>query len=278
MLAKLLKYEMKAPARTLVPLYIGTLVVALVCALMLSVFMRDNGAYMYLVAAMYGEAGGILATLGYLLFFALCVAITVLTIMIIIQRFNKSLVGDEGYLMFTLPVTHTQLLGSKLAGAMLWSVIGIFVMFLSLMIISMAGVITGGEMINWNGLWKQFDDIIPNIIWPMLISLIYGFFSLASTILLVYLSIMIAQTEKLNNHRVAAAVILFFVIGWFFGGVESLLFMDISGIAAPDGFNIYKDFMWAYNMAMACQIAFEAVKCVICFMGTKWLMQKKLNL
>ena len=36
--------------------------------------------------------------------------------------------------------------------------------------------------------------------------------------------------------------------------------------------------MWAYNMAMACQIAFEAVKCVICFIGTKWLMQKKLNL
>lgn len=50
----------------------------------------------------------------FLLFFALCVAIVVLTAMIIIQRFNKNLIGDEGYLMFTLPVSHVQLLTSKL--------------------------------------------------------------------------------------------------------------------------------------------------------------------
>lgn len=278
MLAKLLKYEMKASARTLIPLYIGTLIVALVCSLVLALSMRDNGAHMFMFMAMYGEAGGIMMVLGYLLFFALCVAITVLTIMIIVQRFNKSLVGDEGYLMFTLPVTHTQLLGSKLAGAMLWSVIGMLVMFLSLMIISATGMLMGAETIHWQGLWEQLGEIIPDIIHPMLITLIYSFFSLASTILVVYLSIMIAQTEKLNNHRVAAAVILFFVISWLFDGVAGILFMDIGSIAAPDGFNISQDFMWAYNMAMACQIAFEAVKCVICFMGTKWLMQNKLNL
>lgn len=33
MLGKLLKYEMKASARTLLPLYIGTLAVALICGI-----------------------------------------------------------------------------------------------------------------------------------------------------------------------------------------------------------------------------------------------------
>lgn len=32
MLGKLLKYEMKASARTLLPLYLGTLIVAVICA------------------------------------------------------------------------------------------------------------------------------------------------------------------------------------------------------------------------------------------------------
>lgn len=279
MLAKLLKYEMKASARTLIPLYIGTLIVAAVCSIQIVLSISSNGSFAVAVGSF--QATNTLTAILFLLFFGLCVAITVLTIMTVIQRFNHSLIGDEGYLMFTLPVTHTQLLSSKLAGAMLWSIIGMFVMFLSLLIISMAGVITGGDigdMINWNRLWEQLGDIIPNIIWPMLITLIYSFFSLASTILTVYLSVMIAQTEKLNNHRVAAAVILFFLLNWLFGAVESVLFVSINGIAVPDGFRISEDFMWAYNMVMACQIAFEAVKGIICFIGTKWLMQNKLNL
>ena len=278
MLAKLLKYEIKASARTLIPLYIGTLIVALVCSIQIMLSINSsNGNFAMAVGSF--QANNTLTGILFLLFFGLCVAITVLTIMTVIQRFNHSLIGDEGYLMFTLPVTHTQLLSSQLIAAMLWSIIGIFIMFLSSIIISFSGIMLGWDELNLNTInWNQIADIIQTAIQPMLISVIYGFFSLASAILLVYLSIMIAQTEKLNNHRVAVAVILFFVIGWMFSGAESILFLEIRNIAAPDSFHISDDFMWAYNMAMACQIAFEAVKCVICFIGTKWLMQNKLNL
>ena len=277
MLAKLLKYEMKASARTLVPLYIGTLIVALVCSVQMALFIADNRSGFAMTIGVF-QVNNTLTGILFLLFFGLCVAITVLTIMTVIQRFNHSLIGDEGYLMFTLPVTHTQLLSSKFIGALIWSVIGSFVMFLSLMIISASGVMIGADAINWGELWNQLRYIIRDAIHPMLVSGLYAFASLAAGILLVYLSIMIAQTEKLNNHRVAAAVILFFLLNWLFGTVEGILFSTIGAIGVPDGFYISNDFMWAYNMAMACRIVFEAVKCVICFMGTKWLMQKKLNL
>lgn len=277
MLAKLLKYEMKASARTLIPLYIGTLVVAAVCSIQMALFVSENhDGFMMHIGSF--QIDHMLTGIFFLMFFALCISITVLTIMTVIQRFNASLIGDEGYLMFTLPVTHTQLLGSKFIGAMLWSVIGIIVMFLSSFMISASGLIMNVDAIYWQDLWQQLSYIIQETVQPMLITIIYGFFSLAATILLIYLSIMIAQTEKLNNHRVAAAVILFFLLNWLFGAVESVLFVSINGIAVPDGFRISEDFMWAYNMVMACQIAFEAVKGIICFIGTKWLMQNKLNL
>ena len=276
MLAKLLKYEMKASARTLIPLYIGTLVVAAVCSIQMALFVSESDGIMMHIGSF--QTDNMLTGIFFLMFFALCISITVLTIMTVIQRFNASLIGDEGYLMFTLPVTHTQLLGSKFIGAMLWSVIGIIVMFLSSFMISASGFIMNVDAIYWQDLWQQLSYIIQETVQPMLITIIYGFFSLAATILLIYLSIMIAQTEKLNNHRVAAAVILFFLLNWLFGAVESVLFVSINGIAVPDGFRISEDFMWAYNMVMACQIAFEAVKGIICFIGTKWLMQNKLNL
>ena len=131
MLGKLLKYEMKASARTLVPLYIGTLVVAAICSIQVALtFGQPNNADVWMSVGTFRTSSNVAGFL-FLLFFGLCVAITVLTIMTVIQRFNTSLIGNEGYLMFTLPVTHAQLLSSKLIGAMLWSVIGTCVMFLA---------------------------------------------------------------------------------------------------------------------------------------------------
>ena len=264
MLTKLLKYEMKASARTLIPLYIATLAVSVVCGVQMRFLMNPLD---------FSGSQVTFSGMLFLVLFGLCVAIGVLTLMTIVQRFNISLIGDEGYLMFTLPVTHAQLLGSKLAGAMLWSFIGMFVMFLSLLIISMSGVITGGDMINWDSLW--FNDVISNIIWPMLVSLIYGFFSLAATILLIYLSIMIAQIEKLNNHRVAVGVVLFFILNWLFDGVAGILF----GTAAiPDIALLSDQFMQAYYWKIICVILYKLVQCVVLFIGTRWMMQNKLNL
>ena len=93
MLGKLLKYEMKASARTLLPLYIGTLAVALICGI--QIVMLISSEVGTVVDSLFAGNSIILA-FTFLLFFALCVAIVVLTAMIIIQRFNKNLIGDEG--------------------------------------------------------------------------------------------------------------------------------------------------------------------------------------
>lgn len=279
MLGKLLKYEMKASARTLLPLYIGTLLVAAVCSFTLTSWIHANTGVLESVATNEAHAE-IFRGFVFLLFFCLCVAIVVLTAMIVIQRFNKSLIGDEGYLMFTLPVTHVQLLSSKLLAGILWILLGTVVMGLSAMIIGAPSV-----LLNINWLTVEWQDVWQAIqyMWVEWQPLEYimstglsGLSNMVAFVLLVYLSIMIAQMEQFNKHRVAIAVVLFFLLNWVFGLIETMLFQLI-GIDFMHTITSY-DVLHLYNVMMWSDVAFTVVQCIVCFAATVWLMRKKLNL
>ena len=58
-----------------------------------------------------------------MLYVALCIAVVVLAIVFIIQRFYNGLLKDEGYLMFTLPVKTWQLIKAKGLTALIVTVI-----------------------------------------------------------------------------------------------------------------------------------------------------------
>ena len=280
MLGKLLKYEMKASARTLIPLYIGTLVAAVVCAFITASLATDNDV---LFTVMYGKAPGIFSAFVFLLFFGLCVAIMVLTAMIVIQRFNKNLIGDEGYLMFTLPVTHVQLLSSKLIAGLLWVLIGTIIMCLSGVIIGSPAVLTNLDLIDWTDFWNEVQYLLSG--WnpmPYLSSTVLnGIVSIVAFILIVYLSIMVGQMEQFNKHRVAVSVVLFFLINWVFSLVETTI-LRIFGLDMYHSLlvasNTVREFSQAYNLVMWSDIVFTVVQCALCFAGFIWLMKKKLNL
>lgn len=108
MLGKLLKYEIKSTGRVFLPLYGVLVVVSIIISLL---FTAESN--------MSGLVNGILV----MLYFSLMVAIGVVTFVVIIQRFYKNLLTDEGYLMFTLPVKTWHLVTSKLLIAMLWSAV-----------------------------------------------------------------------------------------------------------------------------------------------------------
>ena len=61
--------------------------------------------------------------------FALLAMLAVIVI-VAVQRFYKNLLGDEGYLMFTLPATPGQQIFSKLLVSLVWSLMGIVVVIL----------------------------------------------------------------------------------------------------------------------------------------------------
>ena len=101
---KLLKYEWKACARTCLPLY-GVLILMSLISRILYVIPK-NASLDFMLPA-----------IGSMLYMGVMMAAFVVTAVILIQRFYKNLLGSEGYLMFTLPVTVSQHLLSKTSNA-----------------------------------------------------------------------------------------------------------------------------------------------------------------
>jgi hypothetical protein len=126
MLGKLLKYEIKASSRLLLLLNAGVLVMAFLNMLVVGPLNA------------FGEPSKLLSIVTGLMmafYVLLIIASAVVTLIVIIVRFYKNLMGDEGYLMFTLPVTATTHILSKLINAVIWSVVNCIVIVASILIL-----------------------------------------------------------------------------------------------------------------------------------------------
>ena len=124
MLGKLLKNEFKATSRIFLPLYGLLLLYSLV--------------YRYLLLP--HELPGILQTLVQLLsgflYAAVIAAVVAVSFVMLIRRFSKNLLGDEGYLMHTLPVPASQHIAAKVLVATLWNVLSTLMVVASVVIMT----------------------------------------------------------------------------------------------------------------------------------------------
>lgn len=93
MLGKLLKYELKSTSRIMGVLYLALLVVAAVVG-----FVARGTIW----EATQGNA--IAVVISGLIYTLLVMALLIITIVMVLQRFYKNLLKEEGYLMHTLPV------------------------------------------------------------------------------------------------------------------------------------------------------------------------------
>ena len=109
MLGKLIKHELRATSRTMVPLLLLTLLLSLFVRMSTAVIPRTDSN---ILDALY--------SLLIVSFIAALIGTAVFSIVLMVMRFYKNLMTDEGYLMFTLPVSVHQLLWSKLLVSMLW--------------------------------------------------------------------------------------------------------------------------------------------------------------
>ena len=121
MLGKLLKHEFRATGRTMLPV-LGVLA-ALVLVTNLFVRFGDQLISRYQLAAVLFALIVAAAVFG-------VIAAEVMAIVVMVQRFYKNLLGDEGYLMHTLPVNVHELVWSKLIVSLVWILATNLVIFL----------------------------------------------------------------------------------------------------------------------------------------------------
>lgn len=109
MFAKLLKYDFRTMLKSLGLAWVAVLVLATIA--------RISNTFAVSKAQPYTQEPFVISAISMVLFACVAMAACVLTVVFVVGRFNKGLLGDEGYLMHSLPVSVWALVGSKLVVA-----------------------------------------------------------------------------------------------------------------------------------------------------------------
>ena len=124
MLRKLIKHELRATSRIMLPLFLLSLVTAVGANVATRKLLESESAFVNVI-------GMILLTAFVLTIAAVCIVAFAL----MIQRFYKNLLQDEGYVMMTLPVSVHQHIWSKLTVSLIWFVAAGLVVMASMLIL-----------------------------------------------------------------------------------------------------------------------------------------------
>lgn len=128
MFGKLTKYEFRSYFKSLLPVWCAVLVLALINS-----FTLPRGD----MVGVDGVNAFLTFVLPLMLFVISFIVMGVVTLVQTIERFWRGLLGNEGYLMFTLPVSRSQLIGSKLLVSVTVQLIGGVVICLSGVILAL---------------------------------------------------------------------------------------------------------------------------------------------
>lgn len=270
MLGKLTKYEFISTARHFLPLYAAIIILSFINR----IFVLSDFATSTLNFVTSTIVGKFMSFILMGLFFAMIVALGVITLIVIIQRFYKNLYGDQGYLMHTLPVHKWELLFSKTVAAVVWIIIsGIVVMASILILFSNFSVFKDIYMLN-----KELIEYFGFL--PLFETIIMGLVTCASTVLNIYAAISVGH--MFNSHK----ILLSFGAYIGFSIIESnLIFIGLNILDLI--FNTFDAFLPTDIEALiinspktfiALIIAFELITGAIYFFVSHIIMTKKLNL
>ena len=131
MLSRLMKYERKATARVMVPILLAVVILAAVLRLLSVWSGMIEHSQLLSVDPVY-----LLLRLVTIVFFLAMVAAPIAALVLMIVRFKTNLLSDEGYVMFTLPVSAHQLVWSKLLTSVLWFIAAAAVDALGVLVIA----------------------------------------------------------------------------------------------------------------------------------------------
>jgi len=265
MLGKLMKHEFRAVGRIMLPLYGAWLVMSVLLGFTINLIEEQR------------IVGVIIA----LIYAAVTIAVIVLSIILIIQRFYKNLLGSEGYLMFTLPVSTAKHVWNKVISAAVWIVAGILMGIISVAVIMSC---TGGIGTVKDAIGRVLHEITSEIgagnttlvfIELVVIALLIA----GETALKIYASI--SAGHQWSNHRVLGAIIAFLA----FGIIETILGNIIAVIGnSTDIMNRYYEAtenMSPFAQGQLVLLLFTllvAALTAVYYLVTYKLLQKRLNL
>ena len=266
MLTKLLKYDLRGTGRILVPVWVGSTALTVLASIMSSFshsFQWDDRHPLSILTDLFGFTA------------ALCMVALLLVCVFLCARRFYDLLGDAGYVYFTLPVKPWQHIASRLLNALVWTVGTLLVLVLQMVL--MSGSMNGsvifsmdfnpGTAIGWRALYGT------ELVLLMLESFAVGY-------LVLYLCMAIGA--QWLQHRLLASVVTYFVLS-FAGQVlmivtAGLTFRHLTKIVDSVEISVQQNPLPTMAAAWGGALLILAAIGAILWAVTQYFIGKKLNL
>lgn len=274
MLGKLLKYDFRSMLKQFALVWPAALVLGLI-----------NRFTMQHVVTSSTLAGEIVSGSAMLVYVFILIGMFILSVIFMIQRFYKGLLRDEGYLMHTLPVRPWQLITAKLLCAMTVVIISFLVAVLSGLLIFPL------EWQDYLGAFRAFWDSVRTVsqfylgqtILVFVEFLLFLLLNMASRFLQMYQSMAIGHL--FGKNRILMSVVAFMAIDTAMGVVTSIMGVGVfstglldqvaNSVTVADSASAIFGVM---HSALWIGIGYAAMWTVLFFLGTNYILKRKLNL
>ncbi|MGM9543004.1 MAG: hypothetical protein ACI3VD_10025 [Candidatus Limivicinus sp.] len=277
MLGKLIKHELRGSGRTMLPFILVSLFLSVMAGLSMRA-MEHQQDYSWF---------NILFGIVIFLFVAGLMAVCIMSVVVVINRFRQNLLGDEGYLMFTLPVSVDQHIWAKLIVSAIWFLATALTCMLAVVLVLLCNVRTFD--VNWSEVGYVMGELgrvirefgILHIVGYCLELLVMFFAGVCVSCLTFYCAMAIGYSFA--NRKVLLSVLAFFGLDIFFSMVQSALIAALNGMPGVERFLDNLDLSQvgtagSVHIVMLCWILYLAVYAAVLYIPTRLLLKKKLNL
>ncbi len=289
MFGKLCKYEFKSIGRTLAPIYLAIIAISILNAFM-GIGSLANGYYNGLMSGLNFGRGllSLIQSLSVIAYFGVLVAMSVLTLIVVIQRFYKGLLSDEGYLMFTLPVKPWQLIAAKGTVAFVMTMASSLVAIVSIFILVLgtAGTARVFTVLTDPQIWAAINRTIAHVsTWPLLVFEMIILVIVSGLVQLYHMYFSMALGHLASKNRVMMSVVAFIAISMLFSFINGFAMIILGNVPSFQSFIRMIDTMpdtqgisLVLHLTLIGSVLYNAIQLAIFFFGTERILTKRLNL
>lgn len=272
MLGKLIKHEFRATGRILLPLLGAELLLSVLAGF--SVRGLDRVENMGILGVMY------VTTL--VVFFLGLFALSVVAFVLMIQRFYKNLLRDEGYLSMTLPVSVDEQLFAKLIVSFVWFAAVGLLSIVSILTVTSIGARFGGVV---NVDIGEIRDAVQsvggeigggNLLLFLLELLLLGFLGSCATCLRCYSALAIGHSAA--DHKMLLSFVAYIVIGFALSVVRNSVLLGLLPSIDPGAILAGMSSALQFHALVFTGILVAALYCALFYFVTRWFLKNKLNL
>ena len=277
MLSKLIKHEFRATRRIMLPLIGGVVLLSILAGFSIIGLDRIED-FSFL---------GVTYSMTLVAFFLALFALGVVALVLMIQRFYKNLLRDEGYVSMTLPVTVDEHIWAKLLVSFVWFLLVAVLSGVSMFLMAAIGTRLSfmQELFTNEELHRMLREAVQyvgggNIALFVIECLVLSFLGSCAVCLRCYSALAIGCSAA--NHKLGYSFLAYIGIGFAVSMVQNLLSftvmprLDLSFLES--GADSVQAAMRIFHFAMGAGAVLSLIYCAMFYFVTRWFLKNRLNL